>query len=126
MPRKRSACRHRNEATKFGETTHDVDGVIVYECEFRECLDCGAWLPLGAANDAPREVAIEIAASRLLAGFFTANDTDDTLDDPIAGEVLEHWVGFGDGPMSDAAEQCWHLHDVAVENGFLDGPEEPS
>lgn len=41
-----------------------VCGVLVEQ--FR-CLDCGAWLSLGPANDEPAEVQVEIRAAELAA-----------------------------------------------------------
>ena len=41
-----------------------VGGVIVEQ--FR-CLDCGAWLSLGPANDEPAKVQVEIRAAELAA-----------------------------------------------------------
>lgn len=58
---RRKACRHENVTDKYGETTHDLIGDIVYEVEYRECLDCGAWLPLGPSNDKGCEVEIRAA-----------------------------------------------------------------
>jgi hypothetical protein len=39
-------CRHEIASDKYGETTHDWNGDIVYEALILECLDCGETLPL--------------------------------------------------------------------------------
>lgn len=69
-------CRHLNTSDKCGETTHDRIGDIIYEVEYRECLDCGAWLPLGNSNETP--VAIEVRAAELYA---CANHCAEVQDD---------------------------------------------
>lgn len=65
---KSKQCKHEHTAEKYGETTHDSDGFIVYEAQHLECLDCGAWLPLGPSADTP-QTAIEIRAARIAAAF---------------------------------------------------------
>ena len=44
---------------------YDPQHIVTVE-QFR-CLDCGAWLPLGPANDEPAEVQVEIRAAELAA-----------------------------------------------------------
>ena len=113
-------CEHKNAVVRYlaGREAMQWKPWTNYA---KRCANCGAWLSLGPSNDAAPEVVVEIAAARLLAGWWTGNDTDDTLDDPISRELLERWCGYGQGQITDAAEQCWHLHDVAIESGFLDG-----
>jgi hypothetical protein len=94
-----TACTHENaDHLKAGDSfvPHSSSGLDMIKhvaVEQLRCLDCGAWLGLGDSNDVGRRVTIEIAAARLIAGYEDANDTDDTLDDPIAREVLRHMVG---------------------------------
>ena len=45
---------------------HLREGTPVLVEQFR-CLDCGAWLSLGASNDKPRAVRIEIRAVAIIA-----------------------------------------------------------
>lgn len=41
---------------------------------------------------------IDIAAARLAAGYFDANDTDDDIEDPIVGKILLAWCGLDNMP----------------------------
>lgn len=54
-------CVHEHVVTKY-----DIDGLPdPLELSWRECLDCGTWLPMGPSNDSPEAVAIEIRAAEL-------------------------------------------------------------
>lgn len=62
-------CRHENadhlqagEASTWGGP---LAGVIA-QCQQFRCLDCGAWLSLGPANDTP-EVLVEVRAATIAA-----------------------------------------------------------
>jgi hypothetical protein len=101
-------CKHDDRVTKI--VWRDSDGRIVT----KKC-DCGAWLSLGPANDDGCEV--EIAAARLLAGWWTGDDTDDTLNDPIAKETIEHMIGYAESTQSLASFECKSIHDAATEDG---------
>lgn len=92
-------CGHENASVKYGETTHDSIGDIVYEVEYRECLDCQAWLPLGPSNDVGCE--IEIRGAALARRYDLDND----------------WNGFESlGMVSPAAE-----HAPLIERDIAEG-----
>ncbi len=83
------------------------------------CDVCGHSLSLGPArDDGPHaaQVAVEIAAARLIAGFEDANDTDDTLNDPLCMEVLAHMLGASDRRTA-RGYQVFVIHEVARETG---------
>jgi hypothetical protein len=100
-------CEHRNrmlsKLLRF-EMTGELRNV-----RMEKCHDCGEWLSLGKANDRRKSVRVEIAAARLIAGFETGNDTDDTLKDRICREVIEHALGNRD-LRSRAAKQAHEIH----------------
>lgn len=68
-------CRHENAdhlmpGERFNLVDDSVSRPLRYtECEQFRCLDCGAWLSLGEANDADPRVAVEIEAARIAAAF---------------------------------------------------------
>jgi hypothetical protein len=109
-------CAHENaEHLKPGECIATMDGIVFIgsaPCEQFRCLDCRAWLSLGAANDKPARVQVEIRAARLVAGHETANDTDDELDDPVIRSVLEAWMGFRN--MSKRGEAVVEVYEAAL------------
>lgn len=79
------------------------------------CSTCRSTLSLGESNDRPGIVRVEIAAAGLIAGYLTANDTDVTLNDPIARMVLD-WQLEEHGPMLAAVALCDALYVVAVNH----------
>ena len=90
-------CKHKNTSDGYGECTYDAHGFIVYEVEFRECLDCGAWLPLGPARDT-EQTAIEVRAAEIAA----SREPDDT----ITATIVE---GFGyDRVDVKNPDEDWH------------------
>lgn len=73
--------------------------------EFRCCQRCNGYASMGNSRD---DVPVEIRAAMLDAGYETANDTDDVLDDPITKNVIDHYVGF-DNLLPEAVE----VHELA-------------
>jgi hypothetical protein len=64
---------HENaDHLKPGETLSSgyLVAVLIANCEQFRCLDCGAWLSLGPANDADPNVAVEVRAAELAARKF--------------------------------------------------------
>lgn len=115
-------CRHLNTSDKCGETTHDRIGDIIYEVEYRECLDCGAWLPLGESNDKPEAVRVEIRAAELAAEFTRERGTaDDATVDENAGWLvhLNEWThldrdrGF---PKNDEQHAGYLAREIATHS----------
>lgn len=107
-------CKHENADHLAPDyDSRDLSGWA--RVEQLRCIDCGAWLSLGASNDRPLRVRIEIATAGLIAGYITGNDTDVTLDDPIAKEVLDYQLGETP-PLSKAAVQCDVLYGVMARH----------
>jgi hypothetical protein len=61
------ACGHRATHVDRGRFVGDI------LMEYRTCLGCGAWLPLGESNDAPDEVQVEMRAAELAAAWEPEN-----------------------------------------------------
>lgn len=61
---RRKSCKHPSEhvVTKF-DWAAPYDGDV----EWRECLDCGTWLPLGHSDENDERVRVEIRAAELAA-----------------------------------------------------------
>lgn len=86
-------CKHESAVDKYGECTFDMVGNIVYEVMFRECLDCGAWLPLGPSKDDgefAEAVAIEVRAAELA----TAWEPIGGVGKLINGDEALGWNGW--------------------------------
>ncbi len=113
-------CKHENADHLMPGDLFDpwLDGLssVRAQCEQLRCIDCGAWLSLGPANDDDERVRIEISAARLISGWACGDDTDDTFDDPLCEEAFEHWCGFARGWMSEACEQVTAIHDAATDD----------
>ncbi len=78
----------------------------------KRCLDCGAWLPLGEANDADPNVAIEIRAAEIAAdwGRVPPRCNDDVLENDCAVcGWYEHLEAI------DQATPEWHAGYLARE-----------
>lgn len=92
-------CKHEITADKYGETTHDWNGDIIYEALIRECLDCGEQLPLGPSDEGDERVAIEILAALLVnpGGFVSVAHKDhndqEWTDEYFNFEFREDCVG---------------------------------
>jgi hypothetical protein len=56
-------CKHKQQVHQLG-----ADCVVA-----TRCLDCGAWLSLGPANDAGEAVQLEIRAAEIAAGAETTS-----------------------------------------------------
>ena len=97
----------------------EVSGPCNIRTTFERCVACGEIFTGITANDVG--VEHEIAAARLIAGYVTSNDTDDTLADPIAREVLD-WQLDESPPLSEAAIQCDALYGVIAEHIDRDEP----
>jgi len=113
MSRKR--CRHENADHLMLGELFTLDGdpnadVIVTKCEQFRCVDCGAWLSLGPSNDEPESVRVEIRAARLHAGYMTANDCDNIVDDPITSNCIGYMLGEND--LSPEAREVFELSEV--------------
>lgn len=88
-------CKHENaDHLKPGEWFNiDEQPIYVVAVEQFRCVDCGEWLSLGPANDAPPEVQIEIRAAEIAA-------------DAARG------IGLGGhGPEHCTGEHCWHFYE---------------
>ena len=60
-------CKHENAEHMMpgGSSTPDWCVQFYAECEQFRCIDCGAWLSLGPANDRPKSVRMEARAAEL-------------------------------------------------------------
>lgn len=103
MNRRVKPCRHNGTWAMLNGQLNPV---------FRVCLDCRDLVSLGRARVNPH-VLIEIAAARLIAGHETANDTDDTLADPIARGCIEHMIGLAE--LDERSEQALAILEAATE-----------
>jgi hypothetical protein len=115
------ACGHRGTHADYGRRIV-ADGDVSL-MEFRVCLDCGTWLPLGKSNDAPDEVKVEMRAAEL------AHDNEHwarLVTKGVPGEdrevdgFLMHYSARA--PQSDAElagylARCIHDHDRITEHG---------
>ncbi len=75
-------CKHYSavEVTRRGNRSAFVAADLIHH---KQCLDCGAWLSLGPANDEPPEVQIEIRAAEIAAS-----------DRPIGECDWLEWAGW--------------------------------
>jgi hypothetical protein len=105
-PRK---CKHENAVAKYGETTHNERGDIIYEVEFCECLDCGVWLSLGDSDESDPRVALEIRAAEIAANLSENGCEMSSLE--IAG--------FNGDPMRLRNGMPIHLDTDAQQSGWL-------
>ena len=96
-------CRHENEHRTL---CHRHATVLNEEHMWHQvwCAWCGEWLPLGAANDEPEAVRVEIRAaelSRLNAGAFVTGDAwsgwdahAKNYDPPPWPHCPDAWAGY--------------------------------
>lgn len=98
----RAKCKHPPEHVV---TKYDCDGLPdPLELSWRECLDCGTWLPLGPSADDSEAVRIEIRAAelaRLKAGAFVTGDVwsgwdahRNNYDPPPWPYCPDAWAGY--------------------------------
>lgn len=130
---RRGKCKHENaDHLKAGEwftmrTEHGDQPMHVVDCEQLRCLDCGAWLSLGQANDDER-VAVEIRAA-LLAIDVGAEETIWTSEEIGGGFVAAAWepgARFNDDlrgdPQCEAGYLAWLIqeHDALLASHSSD------
>lgn len=72
------------------------------------CIDCGTWLSLGASNDSPEVVRVEIEAARLAA------DGIDTGDLRSARGWVAHYSDSGPPPLPPESRRLWHAGHLAA------------
>lgn len=81
-------CKHENaDHLKAGDyySNGQPFGTIVVRCEQFRCIDCGAWLSLGAANDRgvpSTELRLADAVSRIADGF----------RDELVDSAIDYWL----------------------------------
>jgi hypothetical protein len=121
-------CKHENASTKYGECTFE-NGVIVYEVEYRECLDCNEWLPMGPARDDgehAEQVAIEVRAAELADSVAEWADAggDDERRDAFAnlaseGEEYGAIIFYNGGTPGDDSDGGYAADMAAEWAGYL-------
>ncbi len=62
---RRVGCRHPPDHVVIKYSIDDLPDLL--ELSYRECLDCGEWLSMGAANDDSEAVKLEIGAAEIAA-----------------------------------------------------------
>jgi hypothetical protein len=92
-------CNHINGYAQHNDSVMIAGSIRVVSS--RRCLDCGAWLSLGPANDDDDRVKVELRAAELAA--------DMRLGVGIGGHRPDHCTG----------EHCWHYY---ADEGECDGP----
>lgn len=89
-------CKHEFTSTTYIDVwVQDASGSwYARDAEMLTCLDCGAWLSLGPANDTP-DALVELRAAEIAAAW---------ADDPASIErtLLDEHVGF-------CEYKCHHL-----------------
>ncbi len=96
-----SKCKHeRVHVFEWAEGDREEDAI---RCEQHKCLDCGAWLSLGEANDDDPRVAVEIRAAEIAAD-------DDELMGMCESFGWESLLApkFSTDPVDDGYSQKWH------------------
>lgn len=82
---------------------NSADHYVTVE-QFR-CLDCGAWLSLGPANDEPAEVQVEIRAA------------DRALNNPTPGaDRFEFCPSSGSADLCDLCQEHLLAHVIATHD----------
>lgn len=116
-------CEHRNRTISKLVTFSRHYTHLVFEdmrnVPMNYCHDCDTWLSLGPANDSgknvreTRNIATEIRAARIAAGYESANDTDDTLGDHVCRNVILHYVD--EANLTPAGERVHYLAEIIKE-----------